>query len=321
MMMIAGAMPLSLASIRQYEAPLGSSNWMLTKGSPLVCQLEHGIPRFGTAVFISEAGSDSELRMRLEMLRTPRSSGTAKLMAVPPSYRGGEPASLMANVNIYEGFNASLGEKLSWSVLTELEQGYNPTFFYQDGYSRVSDVSVALNSANFKPGMDSFFECVGALLPYGFDDVALTVLNYKKNSDELELESMKRLRKLVDYLKHDSAVIKVEIDAFSDSFGGRWLNSELSKKRAKAVRKFLVDQNVSADKLVSAGYGERRHIASNETEIGRHKNRRVIIRLTRDNSLNPSPMASHALTAKGSAEWQKSENKPSAVAKNNQAAK
>lgn len=284
------------AGVRQYAAPLSHSDWTVTRNSPLVCQLEHAIPHFGTAVFTDQAGSSQQLNMTLEMLRRPRTQGTAQLLAVPPSYKAGRPAVLMAEVNVHDGFDAMLDEHLSWAVLTELEQGNNPTFFYQDGYTSRSEVEVALNSANFRSTLGEFVDCVGGLLPYGFDDVAINVLNYKLNSDELELESLKRLRKIVDYVRHDDAVVKIEIDAFSDSYGGRWLNLELSKKRAAAVQRFMTEQGVNASLVETAGYGERRHVASNNTPIGRHKNRRVVVRLTRDNSLEPAPNTNRALT-------------------------
>lgn len=292
----AGVSNIADAGVRQYAAPLSHSDWNVTRNSPLVCQLEHAIPRFGTAVFTDKAGSSQQLNMTLEMLRRPRTQGTAQLLAVPPSYKAGRPAIMMAEVNVHDGFDAMLDEHLSWAVLTELEQGNNPTFYYQDGYTARSEVEVALNSANFRSTLNEFVDCVGGLLPYGYDDVAINVLNYKLNSDELELESLKRLRKIVDYVRHDDAIVKIEIDAFSDSYGGRWLNFELSKKRAAAVERFMTEQGVNASLVETAGYGERRHVASNNTPIGRHKNRRVVVRLTRDNSLEPAPNANKALT-------------------------
>ncbi|MBW8192398.1 OmpA family protein [Neiella marina] len=284
------------AGVRQYAAPIAHSDWTLTRNSPLVCQLEHSIPRFGTAVFTDKAGASQQLNMALEMLRRPRSQGKAHLLAVPPSYKAGLPARHLAQINVHDGFDAILGEQLSWTVLTELEQGFNPTFYYQDGYTSRSDVEVALNSANFRNTLNDFVDCIGGLLPYGYEDVAINVLNYKLNSDELELESLKRLRKVVDYVRHDEAIVKIEIDAFSDSYGGRWLNLELSKKRAAVVQKFMTEQGVNASLVETAGYGERRHVASNNSPIGRHKNRRVVVRLTRDNSLEPSPNSNRALT-------------------------
>ena len=52
----------------------------------------------------------------------------------------------------------------------------------------------------------------------------------------------------------------------------------LSKKRADALRHFLVQFGVSEKRFIVSFEGENRPIASNETEEGRQQNRRVEIR-------------------------------------------
>ncbi|MBI5666086.1 MAG: OmpA family protein [Nitrospirae bacterium] len=56
-------------------------------------------------------------------------------------------------------------------------------------------------------------------------------------------------------------------------------NMELSLLRAKAVASILMDNGISPDRISVAGYGETRPIASNETDEGKIKNRRVEIKL------------------------------------------
>ncbi|HBH62622.1 MAG TPA: cell envelope biogenesis protein OmpA, partial [Nitrospiraceae bacterium] len=56
-------------------------------------------------------------------------------------------------------------------------------------------------------------------------------------------------------------------------------NMELSFLRAKAVASLLVENGISRDRISITGYGETRPIASNETDEGRIKNRRVEIKL------------------------------------------
>ena len=52
---------------------------------------------------------------------------------------------------------------------------------------------------------------------------------------------------------------------------------ELSKERAKNVYYYFVKNGISTDKLTVEGYGDTKPIASNDTEEGRAKNRRVEI--------------------------------------------
>ena len=70
-------------------------------------------------------------------------------------------------------------------------------------------------------------------------------------------------------------VIRVEIGGHTDSRGADTYNARLSARRAEAVRDYLTDSGIAADRLVTRGYGEARPIADNETGEGRSLNRRV----------------------------------------------
>jgi OOP family OmpA-OmpF porin len=68
---------------------------------------------------------------------------------------------------------------------------------------------------------------------------------------------------------------KVEVAGHTDSVGTEEYNLELSQRRAEAVRAYLVDKEVPADRLTAKGYGESMPEADNATEEGRARNRRV----------------------------------------------
>lgn len=69
--------------------------------------------------------------------------------------------------------------------------------------------------------------------------------------------------------------IIVEISGHTDSRGGYEMNMNLSKNRADAVKEWLVAKGISASRIETAGYGPNNPIASNDTEEGRYKNRRI----------------------------------------------
>ena len=69
------------------------------------------------------------------------------------------------------------------------------------------------------------------------------------------------------------------VEGHTDSVGSASLNQKLSEERANAVRDFLIQEGIAADRLEAAGYGEDRPIASNNTRAGRSQNRRVEINL------------------------------------------
>jgi outer membrane protein OmpA-like peptidoglycan-associated protein len=69
----------------------------------------------------------------------------------------------------------------------------------------------------------------------------------------------------------------IEIVGHTDNVGDENENMQLSKQRAASVRDYLIGKGHDASKMVTAGKGETMPIASNDTEEGRAKNRRVQI--------------------------------------------
>lgn len=266
------------AGARYYAASLGQSQWQMTAANPLQCRLEHKIPNYGVAVFSAQASRKENLRFALDLKDGPRQQTKADLASVPPSWQPGLKAQPLGQLSVYPHYPAELNDDRAWDILAELESGRLPTLTYPDRLGR-NRVSVALSTGNFKQGYEAFVSCLGGLLPVNFEDIAFSVLTYKKNSSELTLESQRRLDLVGLYLANDPSFTKVEVAAFSDSYGGRWLNEELSKKRARAIKDYLVGKGLSADRISTDGYGEKRHIASNNTEQGRSLNRRVVIQV------------------------------------------
>jgi SH3 domain-containing YSC84-like protein 1 len=70
---------------------------------------------------------------------------------------------------------------------------------------------------------------------------------------------------------------RVRIEGFTDNIGDPAANRRLSEQRAQAVMDWLAGHGVNPAQLTARGYGESRPIASNATEGGRSRNRRVEI--------------------------------------------
>jgi outer membrane protein OmpA-like peptidoglycan-associated protein len=69
---------------------------------------------------------------------------------------------------------------------------------------------------------------------------------------------------------------KLILQGHTDDSGGKDANQKLSRDRASAVRKYLIGKGIAPDRIVAQGFGSTKPIASNKTEAGREKNRRVI---------------------------------------------
>lgn len=68
---------------------------------------------------------------------------------------------------------------------------------------------------------------------------------------------------------------RLKISGHTDNVGSAKANLVLSQKRAEAVKKYLMSKGVPADRFKVEWFGGTKPIASNKTELGRQKNRRV----------------------------------------------
>lgn len=73
----------------------------------------------------------------------------------------------------------------------------------------------------------------------------------------------------------EGKIQKIEISGHTDALGNDDYNQKLSEKRAKSVFNYFKQKGISADKMQVIGSGESQPVATNETEEGRSKNRRV----------------------------------------------
>ncbi len=267
------------AGIRQYSADIHTSQWQLSDDSRLQCTLSHQIPRYGEARFSAKASRKLNMEFELDMMLLPDNYSLAEVRSVAPNWQPGVSSRILANMKLHKQFNPSLPKKVAWTMLSELEQGMSPTFYYDDWYSEQDKISVGLSTARFKKAYRDFVGCVGNLLNYNFDDIAYTVLNYQSSSDKFTKASQKRIDMIREYLSLDPDLELVLIDAYSDSYGGRWSNLKLSERRATKIRDYFVKNGIDVSRIEAKGYGEKRHIASNETTLGRGKNRRVVIQM------------------------------------------
>ena len=82
------------------------------------------------------------------------------------------------------------------------------------------------------------------------------------------------LSKVVKIMK-ENPHYKLIISGHTDNVGESEMNERLSNSRANEVRRYLINRGVDANRLKAVGYGDKKPIADNSTEIGRKKNRRV----------------------------------------------
>jgi outer membrane protein OmpA-like peptidoglycan-associated protein len=105
-------------------------------------------------------------------------------------------------------------------------------------------------------------------------------LAFDKNSAELSDAAKVAVARLADQVRAAKLKGTIAIHGYTDSLGSAAHGLELSRQRAEAVRQYLRQSLGSYDITITAfGHGEADPIASNATEAGRQKNRRVTITL------------------------------------------
>jgi len=67
----------------------------------------------------------------------------------------------------------------------------------------------------------------------------------------------------------------VTLSGHTDSSGSAELNKKLSQQRADYIREVLITKSISPQRITAIGYGESQPIASNSSNAGRQKNRRI----------------------------------------------
>jgi outer membrane protein OmpA-like peptidoglycan-associated protein len=139
---------------------------------------------------------------------------------------------------------------------------------YQKTYSisvnnQIINSTIELSPATIQKISDTY---VSAPILFAFDSYQLS-----SEYDSLLLE-------LAEFIKTNNA-FQIFVDGHTDDRGKLAYNSKLSKRRAFAVKQFLIQQGVKPTDFVVAFYGPEKPVASNDTREGRKLNRRVEIRL------------------------------------------
>ncbi|MCZ7533179.1 MAG: OmpA family protein [Acidimicrobiia bacterium] len=103
------------------------------------------------------------------------------------------------------------------------------------------------------------------------------VIEFETQSDVITPEGMALLDQILTKLE-SAPTIRVEISGHADAQGTEEANMQLSEDRTLAVLNYLVAKGQSPDRFDLLWFGETQPIASNDTEEGRARNRRIEFR-------------------------------------------
>ncbi len=104
--------------------------------------------------------------------------------------------------------------------------------------------------------------------------VILHNLYFATNATTILPESEQALTDLYEMLT-DNPDIRIRLTGHTDAVGSERDNQILSEGRANSVRQNMIDRGIAPERIEAVGKGKSEPIASNDTEEGRAKNRRV----------------------------------------------
>jgi OOP family OmpA-OmpF porin len=101
---------------------------------------------------------------------------------------------------------------------------------------------------------------------------------FNSGSARLDSKSVPLLDSLANIVLRCPSMV-IEVGGHTDSIGGDAQNMRLSESRAASIVTYLQSKGLGNDTMVNKGYGETTPIASNDTQEGRLKNRRIVFKV------------------------------------------
>jgi outer membrane protein OmpA-like peptidoglycan-associated protein len=112
------------------------------------------------------------------------------------------------------------------------------------------------------------------------DNLVLNTIQFGVNSAVLQTTGKAELDKLAALMKQNASM-EIILSGHTSSEGGAALNRELSLKRVRSCKDYLVSKGIDDGRITIKGFGPDMPVAPNDTEANRAKNRRVEMKVTK----------------------------------------
>lgn len=260
------------ANMTRYQTPFEQAIWTFN-GDQFSCQIEHKITGFGSMKMEALPGETLRLELTADWLTLNQTQSSIKI--TPPAWKKSHTA-LGETQLIWHGNKATSNTSIN-PFLEALEQG----FAWQAIIDGRETASYLVSSSPVNTGQvaNQFRLCRHQLLPKPFSYVRSVELLFSSGSSQITMAHETDLDAITQYVKADSSITQVLVDAHADNNGEHLANLVLSKERADEVAARLVELGLPKGLIQVRHHGAREPKVSNKTQDGRDANRRVMIRL------------------------------------------
>ncbi|WP_152221227.1 OmpA family protein [Pseudomonas sp. SCB32] len=269
-----------------FQPRLESAEWTVA-GDQFECRLSQNVAGFGLGEFVWRAGEQPTFRLKSQQGWLGR--GSATLLAAAPPWRPGQGDVNLGSVQVGGGdvpFNSS--QQQAGRLLSGLLEGRTPEVRH---HTRDGDrLLVRLLPTHFAAGYAQFQDCSTRMLPVNFDQVRQSQIGFPDGGTEIDALGQAKLDIILQYMKADPSVNRIELDGHSDNSGNRLANREASRRRAVAVMEYFKANGVPESEIIVRFYGERYPLVKNNSAANRAHNRRVTVNLSRGPVLDEAPV-------------------------------
>ncbi|WP_373184722.1 OmpA family protein [Halopseudomonas sp.] len=260
-----------------FQTRMEEVEWSV-EGDKFECRLTQPVSGYGDAVFVRRAGERPvfELKAWNNLMRP----GQAQLYNDAPMWQPNARARLLGYTAVSDDqVVIRVPQQQAGQMLAGLADGLHPTIQRAAWANAVEPVRVVVSSIGYRQAWADFQKCSAGLLPMNFDQVSNSVVSFASGGTRLTGDAKQLLDTALEYIEADDDISEIVLEGHSDNVGNRLDNRELARQRALTVRNYLMERGVEEEMFNMRFHGDRYPVASNRSEAGRAKNRRVTLKL------------------------------------------
>lgn len=277
-LLILACLLASPANALTFQTRLERAQWQV-EGDQFECRLTQPVAGFGAGAFVRRAGEQATFR--LQSADRWLGEGSATLLAAAAPWQPERSDLNLGVVAVAAGdiaFNSS--QLQAGRLLSGLLEGRSPVVRHRTRHGGEA-LEVRLLPARFAKAYEEYRACTAKLLPVNFEQIRQSQVGFPAADVALDAMAQAKLDIILQFLKADPSVNRIQLDGHSDNSGNRLTNRDLSRRRALAVEEYLIANGIAKEQITLRFHGERYPLVPNNSEANRAKNRRVSLRLER----------------------------------------